>query len=812
MSVSLSLLGGAGWQFFDDNGSPLSGGKLYTYAAGTTAPQSTYTDATGSTSHANPIILDAAGRVPGGEVWLTDPAEYKFVLRTSTDVLIGTFDNVLSAGTNVATSIYAFFAAPTGAANVGLAPFGLFTATNVQDAVEELDADKISFSRLNDADGATLIGTTDNSTVQAALNARPTSSTLASFAGASLVGTSEYGTMQNAIDTLFASQTAGVLGFSTRAALFADLTPPDQSVAYVLNDATVAYNGIYRKSGASGTGSWVVESNSSAVQGQTANFSGLANSLYTILPFVPGGQYLGNAVVTGAFKIKLPVNKTSTYMSMDIRIMDQFGQLDIQVSGANQNPSWQYTTAFRSMQNSVNPNPTVRFGYDGTSACIWIGDVSSVWTYPQVWVNNVNLGSFGYSSSWLGSWVISVVNSFDTVDSVKIPLDVTSSDIPRQFAPANAVFFGGIGDTTGAFKIKLPVRNTSSFISFTVRIMDVYGFREYLISGANFTTWSYARAYVNGSAVVNAEVPIRWGNDGTSDCVWIGDTTTTNWAYPQVTITNVNIGSAGYTNPAWLNNWTISLVTTFDTVTAGPSTPTLPLRANETINGGTVSFPSGTGSAISTYLGYQAGINSSGVGQFNTFVGYQCGYANTSGYNNTYGGLQTGAANTTGYGNSGWGLQVLQNATTGTFNSGYGIHALLGLQTGNSNTAVGGGCMQGLQTGSNNTAIGMYAGRDVTGSGNVFIGNRSGQGNTAIDNRLYIANNATTTLIYGEFDNGVVVVDGTLTTDQYRLSALNTAPASATDTGTLGEVRVTAGYIYVCTATNTWVRAALSTW
>ncbi len=46
----------------------------------------------------------------------------------------------------------------------------------------------------------------------------------------------------------------------------------------------------------------------------------------------------------------------------------------------------------------------------------------------------------------------------------------------------------------------------------------------------------------------------------------------------------------------------------------------------------------------------------------------------------------------------------------------------------------------------------------------------------------------------------------------YRLSALNAAPTSATDTGIAGEIRVTATHIYVCTATNTWVRSALSTW
>jgi len=53
---------------------------------------------------------------------------------------------------------------------------------------------------------------------------------------------------------------------------------------------------------------------------------------------------------------------------------------------------------------------------------------------------------------------------------------------------------------------------------------------------------------------------------------------------------------------------------------------------------------------------------------------------------------------------------------------------------------------------------------------------------------------------------------GATTSSQYKLSALNTAPASATATGTLGEIRVTATFLYVCTATNTWVRAALATW
>ena len=103
MSVSLSPLGGAATQFFDNNGVILSGGKIYTYAAGTTTPQATYTSASGTTPHANPIILDSAGRVPGGEIWLTDGLVYKFVIETATSILLGTYDNL--SGINDLSSV-----------------------------------------------------------------------------------------------------------------------------------------------------------------------------------------------------------------------------------------------------------------------------------------------------------------------------------------------------------------------------------------------------------------------------------------------------------------------------------------------------------------------------------------------------------------------------------------------------------------------------------------------------------------------------------------------------------------------------------
>jgi len=102
MAVNLSAFGGVGWQFFDNNGVPLSGGLIYTYAAGTSTPQATYTTSLGNIAHTNPIVLDSAGRVPSGEIWLTIELNYKFVLKTFAAVTIATFDNIYGSGSRVA--------------------------------------------------------------------------------------------------------------------------------------------------------------------------------------------------------------------------------------------------------------------------------------------------------------------------------------------------------------------------------------------------------------------------------------------------------------------------------------------------------------------------------------------------------------------------------------------------------------------------------------------------------------------------------------------------------------------------------------
>lgn len=75
--------------FTDNSGNPLNGGKVYTYAAGTSTPKDTYTTVAGGGPEANPIILDSNGRKQ-----VFADGSYKFVVKTSADVTLYTFDNV----------------------------------------------------------------------------------------------------------------------------------------------------------------------------------------------------------------------------------------------------------------------------------------------------------------------------------------------------------------------------------------------------------------------------------------------------------------------------------------------------------------------------------------------------------------------------------------------------------------------------------------------------------------------------------------------------------------------------------------------
>jgi hypothetical protein len=150
MSINLSAFAGAGSQFFDSNGDPLTGGLLYSYLSGTTTPVTTYTTRDGTTNNTNPIVLDAAGRTPA-EIWLDGGVLYKFLLKSSTYVQIGSYDSIPAindttgvnnlitvAGTNTLTGL----ATPTLGGYTAGAQYS-FIAQNTNTGAVTLDIDTL---------------------------------------------------------------------------------------------------------------------------------------------------------------------------------------------------------------------------------------------------------------------------------------------------------------------------------------------------------------------------------------------------------------------------------------------------------------------------------------------------------------------------------------------------------------------------------------------------------------------------------------------------------------------------------------------
>lgn len=85
----ISLMPNGKQSYITATGIPLVGGRLYTYAAGTSTPKTTFSDATGLVPNTNPVILDARG-----EATIFWDGAYKVVLRDASDAVISTVDGV----------------------------------------------------------------------------------------------------------------------------------------------------------------------------------------------------------------------------------------------------------------------------------------------------------------------------------------------------------------------------------------------------------------------------------------------------------------------------------------------------------------------------------------------------------------------------------------------------------------------------------------------------------------------------------------------------------------------------------------------
>lgn len=139
-------------QFFDINGEPLVGGKVYTYLAGTTTPQATYTDNTGATANPNPVILNARGEA---SIWLSG-ANFKFKLTDANDVEIWTVDYISAPISGVSPALSGNVTIDTSSSSPALkiTQTGTGLALRVQD-----EADPDSTPTVVDNQGRLGVGT-----------------------------------------------------------------------------------------------------------------------------------------------------------------------------------------------------------------------------------------------------------------------------------------------------------------------------------------------------------------------------------------------------------------------------------------------------------------------------------------------------------------------------------------------------------------------------------------------------------------------------------------------------------------------------
>jgi len=213
------------------------------------------------------------------------------------------------------------------------------------------------------------------------------------------------------------------------------------------------------------------------------------------------------------------------------------------------------------------------------------------------------------------------------------------------------------------------------------------------------------------------------------------------------------------------------------------------------------------------FIGTNSGISNT-IGSANSFIGFGSGVSNTTGIDNSFVGWASGVSNTVGNFNNFMGQASGFQNTTGSSNSFYGQGSGLDNTTGSFSSFLGHSSGFSNTSGNSNSFIGAQAGfHNKTGDNNIAIGKGAGpsQANTTQSNRLYIDINTSVPtggndnpLIYGEFDNDLIRINGTLhITETAKLTPLTGPPSTCSSSAEYGTIyydsSVSPNRIKICT-------------